>query len=415
MKKATSRLVSAALVLFALALCRPAVAGELTQGRLSARNHALLDRLIEESGRRAPGHDRRPRPYIVCDWDNTSAFGDAAETLTWYMAENLAYPFSVADFRRTVGLNVPKGASKLANDDGKPIVFDDLVEDLVEDYAFLHSSYKGLGGTRSLEEVRATEEFRDFVAKLFVLFDALDATVGTGRADQWQGQLMTGTSSERLMELSEKSIRKNLGAEIRKIRLSSSETLTRRCTRVSSTTSQGLRIYPDMGYLYQALMEAGIDVYIVSASPEEIIVPVICKEEFGYGIPRDHVFGAKFAKVGGVLQPELSPERAMTWGPGKVELIKKLILPRSGQPPLLVCGDSDGDFDMFTAFPGTKLGFIVNRLKKGNIGTVCQDAVRQLGERKPRYVLQGVDENTGLFDADEATVKFGTTEKVLIR
>ena len=105
----------------------------------------------------------------------------------------------------------------------------------------------------------------------------------------------------------------------------------------------------------------------------------------------------------------------MTWGPGKVELIRKLLVPRTGQPPLLVCGDSDGDYDILSAFPGTRLGFIVNRLKKGNIGTLCQEAVRQLGDRRPRYVLQGIDENTGLFDADEATVKFGTTEKVLIR
>ncbi len=412
MKRVTSRLVSAAIV---LAVCQSGAAGELARGRLSGRNQAVLDRLIAESGRCGPGDDRRHRPYVVCDWDNTSAFGDAEETLTYFMADNLAYSLSVADFRRAVSLNVPSGPSKLPNDDGKTIVFEDLVEDLVEDYASLHASYKGLGGTRSLEEVRATEEFRDFAAKLFVFFDALDATVGTSRADQWQGQLMSGTSSEKLMELSEKSLRKNLGAELRKVRLSSSETLVRRTGRVSSTTSQGLRIYPDMGNLYQALMGAGIDVYIVSASPEEVIVPIACKEEYGYGIPRDHVFGAKFTRVGGVLQPELSPERAMTWGPGKVELIRKLLVARTGQPPILVCGDSDGDYDMLSGFPGTRLGLIVNRLKTGNIGALCQEAVRQFGDRRPRYVLQGIDENTGLFDADEATVKFGTTEKVLVR
>ena len=267
MKKPISRLVSAAaalfaLVLSALAFCPIASAGELTQGRLSPRNHVLLERLLEESGRRGPGGDDRRRPYIVCDWDNTSAFGDAEETLTYYMIDNLAYSLSVADFRRAASLGVPSGASKLSNDDGKPIVFDDLVEDLVQDYAFLHASYSGLAGTRSLEEVKATEEFRDFAAKVFVFFDALDATVGTARADQWHAQLMSGRTGEQLMALSERSIRKNLGAEIRKIRLSSSESLARRCGRVSSTTSQGLRVNPDMGNLYQALARAGIDVYI---------------------------------------------------------------------------------------------------------------------------------------------------------
>ena len=87
MRRTVSRLVSALIV---LALCRSVAAGELARGRLSGRNQAVLDRLIAETGRRGPGDDRRHRPYVVCDWDNTSAFGDAEETLTYFLVDNLA-------------------------------------------------------------------------------------------------------------------------------------------------------------------------------------------------------------------------------------------------------------------------------------------------------------------------------------
>lgn len=407
MRRTLARLATAGL---ALALCG-ASAAQLARGRLSARNHALLEQLLAEAGRRDQGPGR---PYVVCDWDNTSAFGDVEETLAYFMADTLAYALSPAAFERAARLGVPTGPTRLVDAAGRPVVFEDLLSDLVDDYAFLHASFAGLGGTRTLEEVRATEEHRDFVARLFVLFDAIEAAAGTARADLWQGQLMTGTTSEKLEELSERSIRKNLGAEIRKVPLSGSRTLVRRSGQVFTTTSQGLRIHPDMGSLYQALMRAGVDVYVVSASPEELVVPFATKAEYGYGIPRDHVLGVRFAKEGGVLQPELAPGRAMTWGPGKVELIRTLLVPRHGQDPLVVFGDSDGDADMLSAFPGTRLGFIVNRLKGGKIGALCQEAARQRSVPRPRYVLQGVDESTGLFDADEGTVKPGTTGKVLL-
>ncbi len=410
MLKETALLISVAIV---FVVFHPAFAGRLAQGSFSERNYKLLDKLIMENGKHSTKYDPKRRPYVVCDWDNTSIFGDTEETLTYYMLDNLSYNLSVDEFYKAVSLNIPRGTAKLLNNEGKPIVFDDLVKDLVEDYAYIYTNYSGFAGKRSLEEVKRTEEYKDFASKLFVMFDALDVTCSTAIADQWQGQLMSGMTSERLMELSDKSIRKNLGGELRKIELFSSDKLKRRCKGVSSTTFQGLRMYPNMKNLYHALMDNGIDVYIVSASPEDIIIPITCNKAYGYGLPRENIFGTKFAKVDGILQAVLSPERVMTWGPGKVDWIKKHFIARKGYPPILICGDSDGDYNMLSAFPETKLGLIVNRLKKGNIGSLSEQARKQLNHSNPSYILQGIDENAGLFNADEATVKFGKTEKHL--
>jgi phosphoserine phosphatase len=412
MTKMASFLISAFIF---CAMVNPVVADAFEQGRFSDRNFTLLKQLILEKGNHSQAYDPKRRPYVVCDWDNTSAFGDAEETLTWYMLDNLSYRLSVSEFRNAVSMNVPHGLSKLLNNEGNPVVFDDLIEDLVDDYTFIYHNYSGLAGNRSLEDVKMSEEYKDLAAKLFVMFDALDATSGTALADQWQGQLMSGMTSEQLTALSEKSIRKNLGGELWKIKLSSSDKLKRRCNGLSSTTFQGLRIYPDMGNLYQALMDNGIDVYVVSASPEDIIIPITSSKAYGYHIPRENVFGARFAKINGLLQPGLSPDRAMTWGAGKVELIKKQFIAPKGYPPILVFGDSDGDFNMLSEFPETQMGFIVNRLKKGNIGGLCQQANKEMNDSRPCYILQGIDENTGLFNADEATVKWGTAEKYVVK
>jgi phosphoserine phosphatase len=403
-------LISATLF---FSLCHAVFADGLRRGRFSDRNYKLLNKLILENGKHSRSYNPQRRPYVVCDWDNTSAFGDAEETLTYYMLDNLSYTLSVPEFRHAARLGVPHGPSKLRNDEGKPVMFDDLVDDLVDDYTCIYNNYIGFSGNKGLAQIKSSEEYKDFAAKLYVMFDALEATGGTALADRWHGQLMSGMQSQQLMALSEKSIRKNLGGEPRKIRLSSSDKLQRRCNKVSATTFQGLRIYPDMRNLYRSLIDNGIDVYIVSASPEDIIIPIVCKKEYGYNIPRENVFGVKYAKINGVLQPELSPERAMTWGSGKADLIRKHFVGTKGYAPILVCGDSDGDYNMLAEFSETRLGLIINRHKKGRIGALYEQALQQLDDPQPRYILQEIDENTGLFKADEATVKPGTREKHL--
>ncbi|MFZ2956111.1 MAG: hypothetical protein WA705_04375 [Candidatus Ozemobacteraceae bacterium] len=70
-------------------------ANKLIQGQFSIRNYTLLERLIAKFGKNAPDYNEKSRPYVVCDWDNTSAFNDAEETLSFYMLDNLSYKLSV--------------------------------------------------------------------------------------------------------------------------------------------------------------------------------------------------------------------------------------------------------------------------------------------------------------------------------
>lgn len=65
----------------------------------------------------------------------------------------------------------------------------------------------------------------------------------------------------------------------------------------------------------------------------------------------------------------------LVYGPGKVELIRSELVPRFGRGPAIVFGDSDGDFNMLTEFADPEAGLIVNRLKGGDIGSLCRKAI----------------------------------------
>ncbi|MEF9673208.1 hypothetical protein QNM99_17330 [Pseudomonas sp. PCH446] len=77
-------------------------------------------------------------------------------------------------------------------------------------------------------------------------------------------------------------------------------------------------------------------------------------------------------------------------------------------------GDSDGDAWMMKDFADTHLGVIINRLQKGVMGDNSQQAVATLGRSDARFVLQGRDEHTGRFNADEKTLRYGHTEARLL-
>ena len=93
----------------------------------------------------------------------------------------------------------------------------------------------------------------------------------------------------------------------------------------------------------------------------------------------------------------------MTWGEGKVKTIEKYLAAKKGYGPILTAGDSDGDFNMLSQIDSVKLGLIINRNKKGKIGSLYDVALKENNVLLPRYILQGRNEIDGCFDASETT------------
>ena len=82
--------------------------------------------------------------------------------------------------------------------------------------------------------------------------------------------------------------------------------------------------------------------------------------------------------------------------------------------PLFAAGDSDGDYEMLSAFPGMKLSLIWNRVKGGDIGKLSKQAADQMNSPSPRFILQGRNENTGMAIPFSETILFGSSEARLL-
>ena len=90
----------------------------------------------------------------------------------------------------------------------------------------------------------------------------------------------------------------------------------------------------------------------------------------------------------------------LTQKSGKSETIRRLILNENNYGPILVGGDSDGDYAMLTDFCETDLGIIIDRERKGNINDLKSEALAGSN----RYILQARDQFSKCFIEEERSI-----------
>jgi hypothetical protein len=147
---------------------------------------------------------------------------------------------------------------------------------------------------------------------------------------------------------------------------------------------------------------------------EEVVEVFSSNPKYGYNLPKENVFGMRLKKKEGIIQAEYEDNWPITAREGKVEVIEHAISKtRGGYGPIFVAGDSSTDYEMLT-IKSLKLGLIINRLKTGDIGKLSKTAAERMGKNNPKYVLQGRNENTGLWIPTEYTIKLGSNEEKLL-
>lgn len=408
-KRCSVIVIVATLVLVA---CTPA---EQAPGAWDSRNWLVIEELVQTQGARSASYDPAKHPYAVFDWDQTSIFGDCEDTLFMYYINQLLFAYSPEDFAVVLGRDIPTGPMQYQNVSNQTVDSQAFISDIVSDYRFLRANYAGFGGKMDLATIQKTLQFVDFRAKLFAMFAAVDKTCGAAAAYLWQGRLLVQMEAVTLRKNAELSNDYNLQQPFRRETLTSPPELPGGAGVVTASTDQFLRVQPLMAALFNYLQENGIDVYICSASPEPIVKLFASQPKYGYALDEDNVIGVRFNEKNGKVVADLAPGQVMTWGPGKVEAINSLLIAKKGYGPIMVGGDSDGDYDMLSQIPSVKLGLLINRLKSGKTGELCRIASAQLNDINPRYILQGRDENKGTFLPSNATVLFGKIAAVLTR
>ncbi|MDF2681789.1 MAG: phosphoserine phosphatase [Brevibacillus sp.] len=388
----------------------------LDKGKWAPATYQAVNELITKHGVKSPSYHPDKKPYVVFDWDNTSIMNDTEEALFVYQINHLAYKLTPDEFGKVIRTNVPEGpfADGYKNTDGEQVTLDAIATDLVSDYKFLYENYKGLKGTKSLEEVTATESFADFRTKLFFLYEAINETHSTSIGYPWVLYLFTNMTVDEVHKLAEASNDVSLGMAIQTETWTSPKALAGKTGVVTASHTTGLRLTSEVGNLMNTFRSNGIDVYVVSASLEDVVRVFATLPKYGYNLPSENVIGMRLAIENGLITNKYQANYPITVGHGKTEVIQSVLEKKYGHGPIFIAGDSNGDFEMMTELHSVKLALVVNRVKSGKIGQQAAKAAEQLGKTNPSVVLQGRDENTGMWIPTEQTIKLGKSDPQLI-
>lgn len=391
---------------------------QLDPARWSPLNARRIQALIDQHGISSKNYKPKKRPYAVFDWDNTCIMNDCEEALLMYQINHLAYKLTPEEFATVLRQDVPNGPFKVElgykTVDGKPVRMEDIADDVEANYRWLYSNYKGLKGDKSLDEIQQSEQFKDFRAKLYFMYDAICDSYPVDIGYKWIIYFYNNMTKQELQAMAEASNNHALGDALRKVKYESSKAMPGKAGAVTTSHFHGIRIHEEIRGLMHALRANGIDVYVSTASIDDVVRVFAGNPLYGYGVPEENVIGLKLEIKDGKYTNVYKQNWHFNWGPGKTVGIKNVLASKKGYGPIMVSGDSDGDAWMLREFADTSLGIVVNRIKTGEIGAVSKKAADVIGDPRARFVLQGRDENTGLMVPDEKSAKYGKTERKLV-
>jgi phosphoserine phosphatase len=393
------------------------VSNALNRLNWSENNFTVLNKLIQENGRGGKYFNESKKPYAVLDWDQTCAHFDAEEALMRFQLSHLRFKISKEQFKGLLNENI-NGIVQLSAD-YQNVRLADINQDLSNDYNFLYDQYSGLNGKMTLEEVQASPQYQDFIAKIPFLYGGYCDTPGIGAeyGYPWVLYLFTGYTLDEVKSMAKEAISLELSNQLSKQTWQSPANFRTKAGMISYSFKTGLRVFSEMQDLINTFKDNGIDVFVVSASFKPVIEVFSGVGTFGYNVSPGNVIAMELStSIDGKILPTYKAGWFKTQRQGKVDAINKIIKQELGKnwDPLFSAGDSDGDYEMSTGFPDMKLTLIWNRVKGGDIGKLCKQAVAEMNSANPRYILQGRNENTGVVLQSSESILFGKTAPQLL-
>ncbi len=379
-----SKFSSIIAVMAALLLITACTSNPLPRGTWNDQVYSTLNELIRDC-------KGNPDAYAVLDFDNTTVINDISVTAMIWQIENLRFKIKPDSLYTVLTAFVPDIDQPL---EGSGLTTRELAADIIADYNVLY------GCGKTLDELLQVPEYLDFRAKLWALSLGIDTSFGYEAGLLWMPNLYAGMTYSELRQCILESVAHWEAHEM------TEETWTSPDGKASVTVKKGLRLPQISVDLYNALTDNGIEVYFCSASLEQIVEALACAPDHDLGVSEENVFGVRFdrdcsvedyddADDSGVLQGVMLDGYVMPYKMGKVECIKNCIAPlHGGADPVLIAGDSNGDYYMLTGFPDLKVGLIFDVGNSGKIGELRDSARLDTSKEKlrsrttPKYVVQ---------------------------
>lgn len=367
------------VMVFLIAISLNGLAANLDEGRWVPENKEILSKLIDDN--------KNQGNYVVFDWDYTSIYQDTQENLFRYQIDNLKFDMTPKEFAKAIRKDIPLDnfAKGYENAKGEKINITKIGNDLDKRYAFLYENYIK-NKKMSLDEIKKTEEFKDFRGKLAFLYEAIGGTFSHDIAYPWVLYLFNGMTKEEVQKLAKEANDYGIGDKLGKYTIESSDKLLGEAGKIVYEYKSGLRTQPEIANLFHEFQKNGIEVYIVSASLEDIVKVFASDKSYGYNLKPENVYGMRLEMNKDKYLSQYKKGYPQTQTKGKVETINKFLKPKhGGKDPILVAGDSGGDENMLTEYKGTKVLLLMKR--KGKLDDVAKDK---------RALIQRRNEQTGL-------------------
>lgn len=366
-------------MVFLIVISLNGLAANLDEGRWVPENKEILSKLIDDN--------KNQGNYVVFDWDYTSIYQDTQENLFRYQIDNLKFDMTPKEFAKAIRKDIPLDnfAKGYENAKGEKINITKIGNDLDKRYAFLYENYIK-NKKMSLDEIKKTEEFKDFRGKLAFLYEAIGGTFSHDIAYPWVLYLFNGMTKEEVQKLAKEANDYGIGDKLGKYTIESSDKLLGEAGKIVYEYKSGLRTQPEIANLFHEFQKNGIEVYIVSASLEDIVKVFASDKSYGYNLKPENVYGMRLEMNKDKYLSQYKKGYPQTQTKGKVETINKFLKPKhGGKDPILVAGDSGGDENMLTEYKGTKVLLLMKR--KGKLDDVAKDK---------RALIQTRNEQTGL-------------------
>ncbi len=332
--------------------------------------------------------------YAVFDYDNTTVLQDVEYTFTAWRLENLSFKFTPDEVIDLFTADIPDPDCILLDAGAENVTSRMLISDMAADYReMMADAGVSCGHDLSKEQVKALQDsdlLLDFKAKAWALYDAVAATFGIKAATSVLMAMNHGISYDEFAALA----REGIAAHVAKNRVEDvlwESPAIGAAGKVSVTVPDGLALTGEMRRLYKALPENGIDVYIFSASMEALVEVMACDPAY-LGLDTAQVFAMRMQRDStGLILQAVQPGYIQPCKAGKTEAIKAYVAPKyGGRGPVLVGGDSNGDYSMLTSFPDMRVGLIIDKGQTGaGIGDLRRQALdAEAGGVPSVYVLQ---------------------------
>lgn len=381
------------LILVAASILMTACNAPMPRGNWSKVPYKALCQLMKECKAEADaaGHNVN---YAIFDYDNTTVLQDVELACTAWQIENLRFKFTPDQVESLFSYSIPDLDKALPGIGAEGISSRMLISDIASDYrSMLQIAGVSCGWeltTEQLDEVQQMPEFLDIRAKIWCLYEGLFFAFSYHEAFPVLMAMFHGLTYPEVDAL----MKEGIAAQVAKGRLGDviwESPEMGEAGKVSYIIPDGLALSKEMRNLYKALPENGIDVYVYSASMEAVVEAMACNPAY-LGLDTAQVFSLRLVKgEDGLVSQDYLPGYVQPYKTGKTEAIRTYTTPKyDGRDPVLIGGDSNGDYSMLTSFPGMRVGLIIDKGQtESGIGDLRKQALEaEAGGTPSKYVLQ---------------------------